>query len=104
MQNAANLTVRIDEEYSEFFTKTSSACLDSSDGWPEYDSCMEPWLRGAAHVARLRQVTLNLDPVSGRTQRKVAACEWFQAVARVHDAAHLPSTKVAMSSPWRNKC
>jgi hypothetical protein len=102
VEEAAHTTNRIDEQFSALYVEVNDICVRQSADWTEYDACIDPWKQEAAKVARLREVTLSLDAVHGRAARKVAACQWLQAVHNVHHS--LPARAVALSSKWRRKC
>ena len=104
VEHAALLTNRIYAEYMLAYKAGAKLCLDRYTNWDDYDACVEPLNKGAAHVARLRQVTLTLDAAYSFSQRKAAACEWLSAVRKVDSVVSLPSTRVALESKWRKKC
>lgn len=101
VDKAAQATQLIDEQFAALYTEVAAICTRKSADWAEYDTCIEPWNREAANVARLREVTLSLDVVHGRAAKKAAACEWFQAV---HNVYNVPARRVALASKWRRKC
>jgi len=102
VDRAANVTLLIDQQFATLYSDASGACVNNSANWDEYDVCMDPWKRDAADIARLREVTLNLDVAHGRVARKAAACSWFKAVKATHPA--IPARTVALNSKWRTKC
>jgi len=102
VEEAAHTTNLIDEQFAALYVEQNDTCVRESADWSEYDVCITPWKHEAAKVARLREVTLSLDVVQGRAARKVAACQWLQAVHNVHP--DIPARAVALASKWRRKC
>jgi hypothetical protein len=102
VDQAARSTALVDEQFAVVFEDEASECLESSASWETFDRCMEPWLREAADVARLRELTLSLDVAKGRRARRAAVCAWFKGMENIYPG--LPARQVALASKWRRKC